>query len=431
MQAHTIASSTGPAVQSRIAVDLTLLHPGGTNGGAKIVSLELVSALSEAAPSWEFILLTGASTHDEIAPLDSVNVRRICVRSDREISPPSRETPAPALDSNIGSLLPPRGRRWLGHARRLFQRRVLERRLLLRLGARALLCPLTAPTYADPAVPTVSIVYDLQHVQHPEFFTSEQRYLRTRDFEDACAQSARLVCISEFVRQTVIETRRAPASRVVTIYPRLFDRLARAPATRRTSALAWMGDTPFMLYPANFWLHKNHAMLFEAFRRHHASVEGSNLRLVCTGAPGSEQEAAQRIAAGLGLEGLVMFPGYLSDQEFTSVLRSAQALVFPSLYEGFGMPILEAMSCGVPVLCSNLTSLPEIAEGAALLFDPRSADEIAAAITRITTDKELVADLVARGTRRVGEFGDRTRMAHEYLEVLSDTIQHRPESAAT
>src|SRR5208282_763215 len=136
--------------------------------------------------------------------------------------------------------------------------------------------------------------------------------------------------------------------------------------------------------------------------------------------PGAEQFA--EVSRKMGLGEHVVFPGYLPDGEFAILLHGSRALIFPSLFEGFGIPLLEAMAAGKPVLCSNLTSLPEIAGDAALLFDPRKPEEIAAAIERIMFDEKLASNLIERGRLRYSLFPDVRAMAERYLRVFRETV---------
>ena len=164
---------------------------------------------------------------------------------------------------------------------------------------------------------------------------------------------------------------------------------------------------PFLLYPARPWPHKNHARLFEAFAL--VRRERPELRLVLTGGghgPGP-------YPPGVEVRGLV------SGDELVSLYRRAAALVFPSLYEGFGAPPLEAMACGCPVACSNAASLPEVVGDAARLFDPRSPAEIAAAVAGVLDRPE---EWSARGPAHAAAFTwEASARAHEavYRELLA------------
>jgi glycosyltransferase involved in cell wall biosynthesis len=174
----------------------------------------------------------------------------------------------------------------------------------------------------------------------------------------------------------------------------------------------------YLLYPANFWPHKNHRRLFEALRLR----PNLNVRLVCTGAPNALMQALAREAEPLG----VVFAGYVSPAELAGLLQSCAGLVFPSLYEGFGMPVLEAMALGKPVLCSNVTSLPEVAGNAAIYFDPASPEQIATAIETLQHEHPLVAELVRLGRVRARAFGTARDMAGRYLALFHEVLAAGP-----
>jgi hypothetical protein len=130
-------------------------------------------------------------------------------------------------------------------------------------------------------------------------------------------------------------------------------------------------------------------------------------------------EASQR----MGLGGDVLFPGYVAEYELAALYQSCLALVFPSLYEGFGMPVLEAMAFGKPVACSDVASLPEIAGDAALQFDPRKPDAMADAIARVAFEPELRAQLIERGRKRLQHFASVDQLARTYLEQLQTLVR--------
>jgi glycosyltransferase involved in cell wall biosynthesis len=123
----------------------------------------------------------------------------------------------------------------------------------------------------------------------------------------------------------------------------------------------------------------------------------------------------------LGLETEVIFPGYVPQDDLPTLLSGACFFVFPSLYEGFGLPVLEAMACGTPVLCSNVSSLPEVAGNVALLVDPLDVESMAEAMNRLLQDEGLRAQLVERGFQQVRQFSW-DRCARETLTVLEDTL---------
>ena len=213
-----------------------------------------------------------------------------------------------------------------------------------------------------------------------------------------------------------------PAERLETVSIQLGDRLPRVTLESSAPVLQSLGLEPerFLLYPANFWPHKNHEMLLTAFGIYRSSHPDSDLKLVLTGAPGARRDFLMDAAARMGMNGSVVFPGYVPDADFSALMRGSMALIFPSLFEGFGIPLIEAMAAGRPLLVSNATSLPEVAGGAALLFDPRRPMEIVGAIARIAADPRLRAELGAASAHRLEAFGGPREMAARYLKIFHD-----------
>jgi glycosyltransferase involved in cell wall biosynthesis len=132
----------------------------------------------------------------------------------------------------------------------------------------------------------------------------------------------------------------------------------------------------------------------------------------------------------MGLERRVHFLGYLPEDQLIAVWKGCSFLVFPSLYEGFGIPVLEAMQFGKPVICSNVTSLPEVAGDAALYFDPRKPAEIVQCLERIIGNQELYADLVRRGYERLSHFQPQ-EMVEKYLQYINKVIDLPPKNRSS
>jgi len=172
-----------------------------------------------------------------------------------------------------------------------------------------------------------------------------------------------------------------------------------------------------MFYPANFWPHKNHSMLLTAYGMFLAHNPHSPLDLVFTGALNGGEDAIKQAVSQMGLAKRVHFLGFVPQEELAAVWFGCEFLIFPSLYEGFGIPVLEAMSIGKPVLCSDRTSLPEVAGDAALYFDPRSPRALLECIEKITTDTSLRSALVEKGRSRAELFHP-DDMTGKYLEIF-------------
>jgi glycosyltransferase involved in cell wall biosynthesis len=226
---------------------------------------------------------------------------------------------------------------------------------------------------------TVVTLHDVQHLDLPEMFPRAERLLRAALWHPSVRRAERVIAISEFVKERAVERLGLDPSRVV-VTPLGVDHETLRPAGRKRE--------PFLLYPAKPWPHKNHVRLFEAFEL--VRRERPQLRLVLTGSGSFPPLPAGAEARG-----------YVSRAEVVDLLQRASALVFPSLYEGFGLPPLEAMACGCPVACSNAASLPEVVGDAARLFDPRDPRAIADAILEVLDDP---AGWVARGLVRARRY---------------------------
>jgi glycosyltransferase involved in cell wall biosynthesis len=409
-----------------VLIDLTPVLPGGENGGAKVFALRLVRELAALAPSTKFVLLTQAASHGELAGLDRDNVRRLQMIGPAASAGRSR---AFGTAARIVSRMPAWARARAaraGYAVNSVLKRGGSGGLARKLGADLLFCPFTAPTFREPGVPVVCTIYDVQYRDYPQFFGVEDAAQRDRAFVDACRHATRLAAISEFSRASAIAAGGVDPARIRAI-PLQVD-----PETgsREAGAMAPAGGSPYLLYPANFWKHKNHEMLLAAFGMARAMGLPEDVRLVCTGAPGERRDWLERAAASLGLGERVSFPGFVGREDYRRLLAGARGLVFPSLYEGFGMPPVEAMAAGVPVACSNTTSLPEVVGDAALTFDPRVPGEIARAMVALSTDEAARARLIAAGRRRAGELTHPERTARAYWALFEEAIAHRHEKAA-
>jgi glycosyltransferase involved in cell wall biosynthesis len=403
-----------------IVVDLTPVLPGGANGGAKIFVLELLRRLAELAPQTEFVLLTQAASHEELAGMDCRNMRRVMA-----VGPALTQTVKPRLINLASRILRHLPNRVRGVAARIGYRlnTALKRQgssaLLHKLNADLLFCPFTAPTYFEPGIPTVCTIYDLQYKTYPEFFAAEDVAHRDRTFTEACRRSSVMAAISDYSRDSAISHGNLDSTSIRTIHLRMAQRIVPA-AEHDKSVLTRLGVTAqrYLIYPANFWKHKNHEMLLTAFGMACASGLPADVKLICTGAPGERQTWLASATRSMNLGERIIFPGYLPNEELAALMANCSGVIFPSLYEGFGLPVIEAMAAGVPVACSNTTSLPEVAAGAAILFDPRVPTQISEAMIRLVEDKSLQLTLVEAGSRRAAEFADSQKMAHEYWDLF-------------
>jgi len=256
--------------------------------------------------------------------------------------------------------------------------------------------PVTVPIPVT-AAPRVVTLYDVQHHDLRAFFSRAERAYRRWAYDGAARRAAVVVATSEFTKGRIVDLLGLPPARVEVVHLGIDQRLFTPDGT---DALPGAPAGPFVVYPANLWPHKNHARLIEALGR----ARESELSLVLTGQPYGRLEGLLERARRLGLRHRVRHLGHLSADAMPVLYRRARAMVFPSLYEGFGAPPLEAMACGCPVAASDRGSLPEVCGDAALPFDAESVEGIAESIDRVASDGPLRRRLRDAGLRRARSF---------------------------
>jgi glycosyltransferase involved in cell wall biosynthesis len=258
---------------------------------------------------------------------------------------------------------------------------------------------LHAPLYGG--VPRAVMITDLSFRHHPDFYRLHTR-LRLDVLIPMHVRQARVVMtLSEFCKRDLINTYGIPAEKVFVVPVGI------APPSRRdaSSARSWLAtrgiDGPFFLYVGNLQPRKNLPRLIEAFLRARGSdVALDHHRLLIVGAPwrwGGQETLTYDPDS-------VRFIGRVTDDERDFLMAAADALVYPSIFEGFGLPPLEAMAVGTPVIASNTSAMPEILGDAALLVDPLDVSAIARALVRVASEPGLRAQLSERGRARVASF---------------------------
>ncbi|HUI18748.1 MAG TPA: glycosyltransferase [Alphaproteobacteria bacterium] len=282
------------------------------------------------------------------------------------------------------------------------------------------------PGYINPdlwELRHVVSVPDIQHEFCPEFFSPEALAERSRLFDQTMERAEHICAMSDHTRQTLVERLGIEADRIsVTHLAADADFRPAAPGSEVRIAVFLehrYGLRPgsYFFFPAHTWPHKNHVTAIRALARLRERY-GVRMVLACTGGEREAHGELVRLVAELGLQEQVRFPGYVRREDMPRLYHGAAALVFPSRFEGFGMPVVEAMACGTPVLCADATSLPEIAGDAGLCLPPLDVERWAEAMHRIVTDAPLRAGLIARGFEQVKLFSWR-RYALSTLAVLA------------
>jgi glycosyltransferase involved in cell wall biosynthesis len=258
-----------------------------------------------------------------------------------------------------------------------------------------------APPWAG--CPVVLTVHDVSYRIFPEFFSPRVRFVVTALIGPSMRRARRVITISECSRRDIIRFYRLPPERVVVTPLAAGAEYTRQPPAEVARVRAAYGlPERYFLAVGNVQPRKNLARLVTAFGAVAAAAPDAQLVLVGRSAwRGSEVAAA---ITRLGLAGRVRFTGYVPAADLPALYSGALGFCYPSLYEGFGLPVLEALACGTATITSNVSSLPEVAGDAALLVAPTSAPEIAAALSRLLTDAPTRQLYAARGPARAAQF---------------------------
>ena len=270
---------------------------------------------------------------------------------------------------------------------------------------------------------TVVTIHDCIHLMFPQYLPGRLAHVYAKaSMWSAAHKSDRILTVSEASKRDILRFFGVDASKVDVIYNAIDERFLAPPDEERMDQVRqrYQLNHPFLLYVGNIKPHKNLERLIDAFGR--VRAQGlDDLRLVIIGDEISKYPGLRQAVHRHRLDKFVRFLGFQPYDTLAAFYRLARAFVFPSLYEGFGLPPLEAMACGTPVVTSNISSLPEIAGGAAVLVDPYDSASIAEGITKAATDESLRAHLIERGLARARDFSWTQSVAatHRiYMEVL-------------
>ena len=359
-----------------VAVDTNCILPGQV-GGIENYTLGLIEALKlPQSPAKKVILLTRPENHSLFAAFEDDRTRIVLLeRANGNWQELQKQDPVAAQKA-------------LGE----FQRR--KRDALHRQHVDLVHFPGNTINPIDLDLPVVLNLHDLQHRHFPQYFSDEEIDVREKWWVMSGRRAEALIAGSSFIRDDLCAQLGVDPSKIF-VTPDVFQAtFFRRPAASKLTAVRRKFRLPeiFFLYPAAAWPHKNHPRLIQAFES--AAVPGA--QLVLTGAGHTGPAPAEN----------VRFLGRVGTDDLVAMYCLATALIFPSLYESWSIPIMEAMACGCPVASSNVTSLPEQVADAGLLFDPLDIKSMAETIEQLATDQALRQKLSTNGKIRVREFSE-------------------------
>lgn len=265
--------------------------------------------------------------------------------------------------------------------------------------------PFTVLTPPEIKIPSVLTFWDMQHEFFPEFFSRPELAKRQRLYRASAERATRIIVSASFTKECLVDRYGIAPEKIEVVYTgygpeyRVVEEAEPLTAIRAKYGL----DRPFMFYPAATWPHKNHKRLLEAVKilRDRHGFDGS---LVLTGIAMKSHSEIKNEIQRLALGDQVKVLGYLPAGDLPYLYNCARLMVFPSLFEGFGIPLVEAMACGCPVVCADTSSLPEVVGPTGMLFDPLDPGEMAETIWSAWDDAAKLADMRKSGLERVKLF---------------------------
>jgi glycosyltransferase involved in cell wall biosynthesis len=276
------------------------------------------------------------------------------------------------------------------------------------------------------ACPTVITVHDLSFLRYPGAFRPFNRWYLSWITRTCTRRAARVIAVSESTRQDVIRLCGVAPERVVNIPNGVTAGFSPA-STEAVAAFRQVRGLPdrYMLFLGTLEPRKNLVRLIEAYGRWRQGRGGPAAKLVIAGGKGWYYERIYARVAELGLLEDVIFPGYVPAEDLPWWYRAADLFIYPSLFEGFGLPVLEALACGTPTIASCASSLPEVAGEAALLVDPDDVQALAQAIEWVMSDRQVAATLRAAGPEQAARF-PWSRTARETVQLYRDVLEEAP-----
>jgi glycosyltransferase involved in cell wall biosynthesis len=279
--------------------------------------------------------------------------------------------------------------------------------------------------------PYVVTIHDMANLLFQDPSSKLRIELRRYRFRRGLGRAARVIAVSEATKRDVEAASGIPGDRIRRVYnapdPVFYNGGSSVAAEERTRIMErYQINYPYLLYAGNIRRHKNVPRLVEAFAvaRDHlaAHPDYHDLRLVIIGDTISQYPAVRHAVLKSRVEHMVRFLGFVPFETLRCFFESAAAFVFPSRYEGFGLPPLEAMACGTPVVTSNVSSLPEVVGDAAVLVNPENVFDIARGIQEVLTDQRLRAGLIRRGHEQASRFSW-SRTAKQVVEIYQEAAE--------
>lgn len=377
----------------KIAIDVLPIRPDGSAGGATGVAMELIKGLV-SRQGIQVLVLCGEWNIEYLKKSLPSSVKFCQVMGERRL------TGIGIVDKIINSI---------------YQKKH-SKSILIENGVDMLYCPFSAATYKEKGIPAVSTIHDIQHEYYPQFFEPQELAHRRRFYQDIVKKVEMVACVSDYTRETFCDKYGFPIAHARTIYNAIQNRFSKEDETILDRLN--IRNQNYIVYPANFWEHKNHKLLLNAFAMY--SHQKKDLKLVLTGNPLEQAWYYNELLKAMNIADNTVITGYVNDEELYSILKNAKGLIYPSLFEGFGIPVVEAMHLHKLIACSNLTSLPEIGCDSICYFNPKKPDDILRGI-RYLAENSVTDDMIREYDEKLRDY-EADKMVEAYIKIFEDTI---------
>jgi glycosyltransferase involved in cell wall biosynthesis len=264
--------------------------------------------------------------------------------------------------------------------------------------------------------PTIMTIHDLNHLKFPEYYTRFHRYYYNYIVKPSALKAKKILTVSEFSKKEIVNWLNCESEKVVVTYNGIDENFKVINDNDKLRNIRTKYDLPekFILYIGNLKPHKNIANLIKAIKK-------INQKIILV-INGKSNESLNKIIMENHVENKIKFIGYVNDDDLPALYNLAELFIYPSLYEGFGLPPLEAMACGCPVITSNTSSLPEVVGDAGIMVNPYHVEEIARAIDLVLSNENLRREMIEKGLKQAQKFSWR-KTAEETLKVYEEVYK--------
>jgi glycosyltransferase involved in cell wall biosynthesis len=396
----------------RIALNALQLQPGKM-GGVEVYFRNLVKALAQVEGDNDYVILTNPGVEHRL----TLN-RRNYLEINLDLAPTGRLLLLRRAKHKLLQLVRPSPYpisfqdSWLSN-------KIQQQNIDLIHHPFSVLYPL------NNVPPGVLTFWDMQHETYPEFFEESTINWRQKKYRPSAEMASHIIVGSNYTRQTLVAEYGVPPGKITTIYfgagPEFYRPIS--PTQIANLRARYKLADSVIFYPAATYPHKNHLTLLLAFKLL-CKKSSQNIQLVLTGAEMWYEMKIQAAIKELGLQKSVRRLGYVPATELPIFYAAASMVVFPSLYEGYGIPVIEAMAAARPVVCSNICSLPELAGNAAIVIDPLDETAWASAMFEVLMSRNLSEQLAKRAQLRSMEFSW-VKAAQKTLDVYENVADSK------